>query len=152
MVKSYIALAVGVASFFGGIAAAQTSSFARFDRDKSGTVTAGEISEQGDAEIVAAMDANKDGAVTADEWQTRGRGSSYIDKGGVDEHGMARRWLEFKIVYFEFNDGVVSTSSHEGQAPLGINATAVQVVAMRQYLDARFLEPKGSFAQVVASY
>lgn len=150
--RTSIALALSASCLIGGVAFADGSSFTQFDRDKNGRVIAGEISAQGDVEIIAAMDANKDGAVTPDEWQTEGRGSSYVEKGGIDQSGVTRRWLEFKIVYFEFKDGVVATSSLEGQAQLALDAGAAQIEVLRQSLDAHFVAPTEHYPRVVASY
>jgi hypothetical protein len=90
------------------------------------------------------MDANKDGVVAPDESKSKGRGTNFFEKGGVDKRGQTQRWLEFKIVYFEINDGVVSTSSDEGYAQLTANVTPQDVDRIREMLKARFNTPPDS--------
>jgi hypothetical protein len=138
--------AIFLASFLISNAAfAQKADFAHFDRDKNGRVTQGEISSQRDQEIIAAMDADKDGSVSPNEWLATGRGASFVDQGGVDDRGVARRWLEFKVVFFYFGDGEIVTSWHEGQAPLAIDANAASVESTKAMLNARFNSPPTTF-------
>jgi hypothetical protein len=145
-----MAVALSASAILASSASAEGSMFAYFDRNHDGRLTSGEISEQRDLEIIAAMDTNKDGAVTPDEWQVKGRGSSFVEQGGVDESGVTRRWIEFKIVFFEFKDGVISTSWEEGQAQLGANATAQDVARLKGEVDARFMTPPDSMPHAVS--
>jgi EF hand len=149
LVKTTFTIALAVASLMACPVIAQTNFFTHFDRDKNGRVTAGEISHQRDAEIIAAMDSNKDGVVTPEEWQTTGRGASFIEKGGVTDRGITQRWIEFNIVYFSFDKEVISTNWTQGQAPLALNASAQDVEALRQALDTRYLTQPDSFARAV---
>lgn len=130
-------------------AVAQTNFFTHFDRDKNGRLTAGEISHQRDAEIIAAMDTDADGGVTPQEWRTRGRGASFIEKGGVTDRGVTLRWIEFNIVYFSFENEVISTNWTQGQAPLAPDASPHDVEKLRQTLDAQNMTPPDSFARAV---
>jgi hypothetical protein len=138
MLKTILASVLSAIVVVASPVSAEGSMFAYFDHNKDGRLTSGEISEQRDLEIIAAMDANKDGAVTPDEWLAKGRGSSFVEQGGVDESGIARRWMDFKVVFFEFNNGVVSTSWEEGQAQLSVNATAQDVTRLKTEVDSRF--------------
>jgi hypothetical protein len=143
MNKTSIAILCAAASLAASVAQAEApaNTFAHFDRDKNGRVTAGEISDQRDAEIIAFMDVNKDGSVSLDEWQNKGRGASFIEQGGVDDRGITRRWIEFNVVFFEFKADVISTNWTQGQAPLAPDASAADVAQLRQSLDARYQTP-----------
>jgi EF hand len=146
MIKPSILIACVAYSLVGGLANAQGNAFVHFDRDKSGAITAGEISEQRDGEIIDFMDANKDGSVTPDEWRTEGRGASFIERGGVDDRGVTRRWIEFNVVFFEFKADVISTNWMQGQAPLAPDASAQDVAKLRESLNARYTTPPESYA------
>jgi hypothetical protein len=149
MIRASIAFVVAATSLFSGAANAQGDTFAHFDRDKNGRVTGGEISDQRDAEIIAFMDANRDGGVTPDEWRTKGRGASFIERGGVDDRGVTQRWIEFNVVFFEFKADVISTNWTQGQAPLAPDATAQAVAKLRDELDARYQSPTENLPRAV---
>lgn len=149
MIKFPAVLALATFSMLASPALSQTNLFTHFDRDKNGAVTAGEISHQRDVEIIAAMDANKDGGVTPDEWQTSGRGASFIEKGGVTDRGITQRWIEFNIVYFSFENEVISTNWTQGQAPLAANASPQDVEKLRQTLDAQNITSPDNLAHTV---
>jgi EF hand len=151
MLKAIIAFVLSGVAGVASPAAAQPSMFAYFDRDQNGRLTSGEISELRDLEIIAAMDTNSDGAVTPDEWLPKGRGSSFIEQGGVDASGVTRRWIDFKVVFFEFNNGVMSTSWEEGQAQLAFDATAQDVARVKNEVDARFMKPPETMPRAVGS-
>jgi hypothetical protein len=138
MLKTIISLAFMVSPIFAGSASAQSIGFGYFDADHNGQITQGEISAEGDRDIITAMDNNKDGAVTPDEWQTKGRGARFVEEGGVDDRGVTRRWIAFKIVDFEIIGKSVNTSLLEGQAPLAADATPEDVMSVRRMLEARF--------------
>jgi EF hand len=149
MIKTSIAMVLATTCMLVVPALAQGNIFSHFDRDKNGRVTVGEISDARDAEIIAFMDTNKDGGVTPDEWQTKGRGASYVEKGGVDDRGLTRRWIEFNVVFFEFENEVISTNWTQGQAPLAADASSQDVEKLRQTLDAQNMTPPDSFARAV---
>lgn len=142
--RTSIALTLSVSCLIGGAAFAGGISFMQFDRNKNGRVIAGEISAQVDAEVIAAMDVNNDGAVTPDEWQSRGRGSSYVEKSSIDARGITHRWLEFRVVFFSLDGGVVATQLHEGQAQLAAVAVRKDIEVMWAILDARFIKEQDS--------
>jgi hypothetical protein len=95
------------------------------------------------------MDTNKDGSVTPDEWLPKRRGSSFVVQDGVDESGITRRWIDFNIVFFEFNKGVVSPSWEEGQAQLNFDANAQEVARLKDEVDARFMTLPQSMPRAV---
>jgi tRNA 2-selenouridine synthase SelU len=147
MLKSCIVAATLLASFMGTSASANTSIFDQFDANKDGRLTRGEISQQRDQEIIAAMDVNKDGGVTRNEWLQSGRGASFEEKGGVDARGATQRWLEYKIVFFRFDDQdqTIQTQWHGGQAGLAQTTTAAQIAAIQADIDAKFATPPTDF-------
>jgi EF hand len=149
MLKAAIAVALTASALFTGAANAQANFFTHFDRDKNGRVTSGEISDQRDAEIIAFMDTNKDGSVTPDEWQTKGRGASFVEQGGVDDRGVPRRWIEFNVVFFEFQADVISTNWTQGQAPLAPDASPQDVAKLRESLNARYQTPPENLPRAV---
>jgi hypothetical protein len=150
MIKTPIIIAGAALCLAASVAHAQGNAFTHFDRDKNGRVTAGEISDQRDAEIIAFMDTNKDSSVTPDEWRTDGRGASFIERGGVDDRGITRRWIDFNIVYFEFKADVISTNWTQGQAPLAADASAADVAKLRESLDARYNTPPANLPRAIA--
>jgi EF hand len=152
MIKTPIIIAGAALCLAASVAHAQGNVFTHFDRDKNGRVTGGEISDQRDAEIIAFMDTNKDGSVTPDEWRTDGRGASFIERGGVDDRGITRRWIEFNIVFFAFKTDVISTNWTQGQAPLAPDATAQDVAKLRAELDARYQTQPENLPRAVGSF
>jgi hypothetical protein len=149
MIKTPIIIAGAALCLAASVAHAQGNAFTHFDRDKNGRVTAGEISDQHDAEIIAFMDTNKDGGVTPDEWRTQGRGASFVEKGGVDDRGITRRWIDFNIVFFEFKADVISTNWTQGQAPLAPDASEEDVTKLRESLDARYRTPPANLPRAI---
>lgn len=121
------------------VASDNAAIFGEFDLNKDGRLSAGEISERNEAEIINSLDRDKNGWVSLSEFTTKAAGSALTVQGGIDQNNVARRWIGYTFIRFELGPKRTITSHiSEGQYPIDPAATDVQVEAAKAYLISRF--------------
>lgn len=116
-----------------------TAIFSEFDLNKDGRLSAGEICERNEAEIINSLDRDKNGWISLSEFATKAAGSSLTVQGGIDQRNVERRWIGYTFIRFELGQKRTITSHiSEGQYPIDPKATDAQIETAKAYLISRF--------------
>jgi len=129
-------------ALFSAPAIAEKDIFSVFDIDNNGRLTLGEISSEGDGDIIIALDKNADNWVSAAEFQPKGEGEQFKDISDDFGDGDRQRFLEFVFVTFELApDRHVTQKVDTGRVPIPFDATDAQVAKIQGTLRAKFTKP-----------
>lgn len=124
-----------------GALAASPDVFAKLDADQDGRLIKTELQVPCDREISASLDRNGDRIIDRQEFRTSGDMATYEDKGGVDDKGVALRWLEFRVGRFDLQDGTfITCNATEGQYPLKVTASRADIEMAKQTIQSRLVE------------
>lgn len=106
--------------------------FAAFDLDGNGRIVAGEISAEGDADIIAALDTNKNGWLSLLELKPTGRGETFKEITDNFHNGPPKRWLEYSFVTFELKrDRNVVQDIKTGKIQIPFDATEDHILRIK---------------------
>jgi hypothetical protein len=122
--------------------------FAAFDVDGNGRITPGEISAEGDREIIAALDTNRNGWVSILEMRSFGSGESF-GEGTDDFHdGAPKRWIEATFVTFALRrDRNVEQKIQTARIPISMDATPEQIERVKESARQQMTKPQIGSAQ-----
>jgi hypothetical protein len=119
--------------------------FAAYDLDGNGRITPGEITPEGDREIIEALDTNKNGWVSFLELKPSGQGESFRETRDEVTGQAPKRWLEVSFVTFELSHNRhVSQDLRTGKVEISPDATPEQIEKIRANLKSNMTKASSS--------
>jgi hypothetical protein len=110
--------------------------FQVFDRDDNGRITSGEITSEGDLEILKAMDEDDNGWIAADEFVSSGTGISFKETSDDFHNGKVARRLDFVQVKFELApDGKVQEHIKTGSIAIPFDINEADLAKYKMHIE-----------------
>ncbi len=120
-------------------ASANRSLFQVFDRDNNGRITSGEITSEGDLEILKAMDKDGSGWISPREFVSSSSGISFKETSDDFHNGKVARRLDFVHVKFELaEDGKVQEHLKTGSMAIPFDISEADLAKIKSQIERSF--------------